>query len=166
MLACVCQPADPGIFRRSPIPLGAPPLKFNHKGAIPKPGRTLRIPVITDEPKHPLVNCKNNTTTNNAGKSNKSEMRKKVSNSDIKSSYHKVKKPHVSVNKCTIENTSAAIIVPFEAGSGEEEELVAVKGSEGVEREKITVGSKEVPGANLKSADKGSIRKLNDFEKV
>lgn len=51
MLACVCQPADPGIFRRSPIPLGAPPLKIN-KGAIPKPGRSVRLttPVITDPP--------------------------------------------------------------------------------------------------------------------
>lgn len=50
MLACVCQPADTGIFRRSPVPLGAPPLKIN-RGAIPKPGRTLRLsPVITSEP--------------------------------------------------------------------------------------------------------------------
>ncbi|EFA01529.1 hypothetical protein TcasGA2_TC007089 [Tribolium castaneum] len=49
MLACVCQPADPGIFRRSPVPLGAPPLKI---GAVPKPGRSVRLtaPVITDPP--------------------------------------------------------------------------------------------------------------------
>ncbi|XP_019869863.2 apoptosis-stimulating of p53 protein 2 isoform X5 [Aethina tumida] len=43
MLACVCQPADPGIFRRSPIPLGAPPLKIANRGAIPKPGRIIRL---------------------------------------------------------------------------------------------------------------------------
>lgn len=51
MLACVCQPSDTGIFRRSPVPLGAPPLKIN-RGAIPKPGRTLRLSsqVITSEP--------------------------------------------------------------------------------------------------------------------
>lgn len=61
MLACVCQPADSGIFRKSPIPLTNPPLELsnhnnnnnnNHsKGAIPKPpGKTIRIPVITREP--------------------------------------------------------------------------------------------------------------------
>lgn len=50
MLACVCQPADSGVFRRSPIPLGAPPLRMG-TGAIPKPGRTVRLsPVITDAP--------------------------------------------------------------------------------------------------------------------
>ncbi|XP_044255145.1 apoptosis-stimulating of p53 protein 1 isoform X2 [Tribolium madens] len=51
MLACVCQPADPGIFRRSPVPLGAPPLKIS-TGAVPKPGRSVRLtaPVITDPP--------------------------------------------------------------------------------------------------------------------
>ena len=49
MLACVCQPADPGIFRRSPVPLGAPPLKITKA----LPGRTVRLttPVITDPPK-------------------------------------------------------------------------------------------------------------------
>lgn len=56
MLACVCQPADAGIFSRSPVPLGAQPLKFNHKGAVPKPGRTLRIPVITSEPGTGVIN--------------------------------------------------------------------------------------------------------------
>lgn len=50
MLACVCQPTDNGIFRRSPASLGPKQLKMNN-GAIPKPGRTLRIiPVITSEP--------------------------------------------------------------------------------------------------------------------
>lgn len=50
MLACVCQPADTGIFRRSQIPLGASPLKLN-SGAIPKPGRILGVsPIITSEP--------------------------------------------------------------------------------------------------------------------
>ena len=56
MLACVCQPADAGIFSRSPVPLGAQPLKFNHKGAVPKPGRTLRVPVITSEPGTGIIN--------------------------------------------------------------------------------------------------------------
>lgn len=50
MLACVCQPAEPNIFRHSPIPLGAAPLKIPSKGAIPKvvPGRSIRItePVV------------------------------------------------------------------------------------------------------------------------
>lgn len=51
MLACVCQPADPSIFRRSPIPLGAPPVKITNRGALPKPGKTIRItPAITDAP--------------------------------------------------------------------------------------------------------------------
>lgn len=52
MLACVCQPADPSIFRRSPIPLGAPPLKITNRGDIPKPGKTIRITpsTITDAP--------------------------------------------------------------------------------------------------------------------
>lgn len=49
MLACVCQPSDVGIFRRSPVPLGAPPLQI--KGAIPKLGRIIQNPsVITSEP--------------------------------------------------------------------------------------------------------------------
>lgn len=45
MLACVCQPADPNIFRRSPIPLVTTPIKINSKGAIPKlvPGKSIRI---------------------------------------------------------------------------------------------------------------------------
>lgn len=51
MLACVCQPADPNIFRHSPIPLGAAPLKITAKGAIPKviPGRSVRItePIVS-----------------------------------------------------------------------------------------------------------------------
>ncbi|XP_071056815.1 apoptosis-stimulating of p53 protein 2 isoform X2 [Onthophagus taurus] len=52
MLACVCQPSDPGIFRRSPVPLGSQPLRLDHNGAIPKPpGRILCIPVVvTNEP--------------------------------------------------------------------------------------------------------------------
>lgn len=57
MLACVCQPTDPNLFRRSPIPLGTPPLKIATRGAIPKiPGRGIRIieppetPRLTDEP--------------------------------------------------------------------------------------------------------------------
>lgn len=50
MLACVCQPADAGIFRKSPIPLNNAPLQLNNKGAIPKPGKIIRIPVITREP--------------------------------------------------------------------------------------------------------------------
>lgn len=63
MLACVCQPSDTGIFRRSPVPLGAPPLKIN-RGAIPKPGRTLRLssPVITSEP-----SAKNKQTASTSG---------------------------------------------------------------------------------------------------
>ncbi|KAK5643544.1 hypothetical protein RI129_007389 [Pyrocoelia pectoralis] len=49
MLACVCQPSDGGIFSRSPIPLGAPPLQAN--GAVPKRNRTLeKSSVITTEP--------------------------------------------------------------------------------------------------------------------
>ncbi|KAF5282221.1 hypothetical protein FQR65_LT02918 [Abscondita terminalis] len=49
MLACVCQPSDGGIFSRSPIPLGAPPLQ--PKGAIPKRNRVIQNPsVITTEP--------------------------------------------------------------------------------------------------------------------
>lgn len=65
MLACVCQPADTGIFRKSPIPLGTAPLQLNNKGAIPKPGKTLRLPVITNEPsskkiyRHKAANIKN-----------------------------------------------------------------------------------------------------------
>lgn len=45
MLACVCQPADPNIFRRSPTPLVTTPIKISSKGAIPKvvPGRSIRI---------------------------------------------------------------------------------------------------------------------------
>ncbi|XP_018576232.1 apoptosis-stimulating of p53 protein 1 [Anoplophora glabripennis] len=43
MLACVCQPADPGLFRRSPIPLGAPPLKITSRTVAPIPGRSVRI---------------------------------------------------------------------------------------------------------------------------
>lgn len=57
MLACVCQPADPGIFRRSPIPLGAPPLMLGKRfsqfsATAPKPGRTIRLTasVVTDPP--------------------------------------------------------------------------------------------------------------------
>lgn len=50
MLACVCQPADTGIFRRSQVLLSASPRKLN-TGAIPKPGRILAMtPVITSEP--------------------------------------------------------------------------------------------------------------------
>nr|CAI5834972.1 unnamed protein product [Callosobruchus analis] len=37
MLACVCQPADPSVFRRSPVPLGAPPLTARG------PGRGVRV---------------------------------------------------------------------------------------------------------------------------
>lgn len=67
MLACVCQPSDTGIFRRSPVPLGAPPLKIN-RGAIPKPGRTLRLssPVITSEP-----SAKNKQTASTSGNEGK-----------------------------------------------------------------------------------------------
>lgn len=61
MLACVCQPADPGIFRRSPIPLGAPPLMLGKgfSATTPKPGRTIRLTtsVVTNPPelKHAFV---------------------------------------------------------------------------------------------------------------
>ncbi|XP_031338211.1 uncharacterized protein LOC116167111 [Photinus pyralis] len=49
MLACVCQPTDGGIFSRSPVPLGAPPLQSN--GAVPKRSRALeKHSVITTEP--------------------------------------------------------------------------------------------------------------------
>ncbi|KAL3265330.1 hypothetical protein HHI36_009538 [Cryptolaemus montrouzieri] len=51
MLACVCQPSDPNIFRKSPIPLGEDSLKITNKGVIPRPGRTVRLDaVITDAP--------------------------------------------------------------------------------------------------------------------
>lgn len=95
MLACVCQPSDTGIFRRSPVPLGAPPLKIN-RGAIPKPGRTLRLsslPVITSEPsaknKHQTCPTSGNEGTVNRqppasspakGKKNKGAERCQVSN--------------------------------------------------------------------------------------
>ncbi|XP_050298815.1 apoptosis-stimulating of p53 protein 2 isoform X3 [Anthonomus grandis grandis] len=53
MLACVCQPADPSVFRRSPVPLGAPPLKISaNQGALPKPGRSVRVnpPYVSPTP--------------------------------------------------------------------------------------------------------------------
>ncbi|KAG5885822.1 hypothetical protein JTB14_001834 [Gonioctena quinquepunctata] len=44
MLTCVCQPTDPAIFRRSPIPLGNPAVTIQAKGAIARPpGRSIRI---------------------------------------------------------------------------------------------------------------------------
>nr|XP_023014053.1 apoptosis-stimulating of p53 protein 2 isoform X2 [Leptinotarsa decemlineata] len=51
MLACVCQPTDPGIFRHSPIPLGAPPLKIPTIGEVARPpGRSIRITTPIVEP--------------------------------------------------------------------------------------------------------------------
>ncbi|KAK9870749.1 hypothetical protein WA026_009711 [Henosepilachna vigintioctopunctata] len=51
MLACVCQPADPKVFGKSPIPLGTSSVKITKRGAVPKPGRSVRLkPVITDPP--------------------------------------------------------------------------------------------------------------------
>lgn len=160
MLACVCQPADPGIFRRSPIPLGAPPLKFNHKGAIPKPGRTLRIPVITNEPGS-VLSCNNNNRTVQKTK------RRNLNDSD-----KRARKCNVTANnKFNIENSSAAIITvdsDGEHGKDQKQLIGGVKEIDRSEREEITVDEpKESSGStNLKSADKKPIRKLNDFEKV
>lgn len=53
MLACVCQPADPGLFRRSPIPLGTPPLKITNRAVAPIPGRSVRVSgPILDAPRN------------------------------------------------------------------------------------------------------------------
>lgn len=66
MLACVCQPADPNIFRHSPIPLGAAPLKITSKGAIPKvvPGRSIRItqPIIAAPSSEKIDQDENDST--------------------------------------------------------------------------------------------------------
>lgn len=52
MLACVCQPADPGLFRRSPIPLGTPPLKIASRAIAPIPGRGVRVSAPPAVPKN------------------------------------------------------------------------------------------------------------------
>lgn len=155
MLACVCQPADPGLFRRSPIPLGAPPLKFNQKGAIPKPGRTFRIPVITNEP------CSVNKSVIATNKQQKvvQKTKKKTLNDNV-----------VSNNVVSVEKSSAIIINSKKehGGKGEEKELIgSVTETDRRKLEEITVvDTKKSPVANLKSADKEPIRKLNDFKKV
>lgn len=67
MLACVCQPADPNIFRQhSPIPLGAAPLKIPSRGAIPKvvPGRSIRViePIVVVPTNENIIQDENNFT--------------------------------------------------------------------------------------------------------
>lgn len=72
MLACVCQPTDPNIFRHSPIPLSATPLKIPHKGAIPKvvPGRSIRItePRVTSSDLEHVDRSDKNSTNSSTGK--------------------------------------------------------------------------------------------------
>ncbi|XP_017768297.1 PREDICTED: apoptosis-stimulating of p53 protein 2 isoform X3 [Nicrophorus vespilloides] len=95
MLACVCQPADPTVFRRSPIPLGTPPLKLSNKGTrgsgcavTPKPGRIYRIPVvITTEPK----NSAHLTQTAVGAVATKGKLSDSPPNSDMKIKSRKVK---------------------------------------------------------------------------
>lgn len=43
MLACVCQPSDPNIFRKSAILSAETPLKLSKKGTTAKPGRSVRL---------------------------------------------------------------------------------------------------------------------------
>lgn len=98
MLACVCQPSDTGIFRRSPVPLGAPPLKIINRGAIPKPGRTLRLstPVITSEP-----SAKNKQIGPTSGNEEKSETMCKEKESSLLSSDVQNRKKSGEVSKTT-----------------------------------------------------------------
>ncbi|CAG9762568.1 unnamed protein product [Ceutorhynchus assimilis] len=93
MLACVCQPADPSVFRRSPIPLGAPPLKISvNKGALPKPGRSVRVnpPYFSPTPKEkPLIGCSERLVQINVkatGAKSKTKIVKKDAETDTRGS--------------------------------------------------------------------------------
>lgn len=162
MLACVCQPADSGIFRKSPIPLSNPPLQLNNnnnnsKGAIPKPGRIIRAPVITREPRqHKNVDISCNIEMLNDIKSTSKETTNRRKSPKNKRKFNK-EKIHVGVGTTTTNNTSYT-------GVELNGSLTPTDKINPIEREEIKDDPSEV--CKRKEDDKELNRIQNEIEKV